>query len=171
MNTTNQIEIRLLFFLLLLLTCPYAGCVPFSDQTIRGEIKNKANWPDTISTLADRLIQLDANAQIQGYLLTGKPGRYSIEYAIFRIRNASENVFEAVSSEFELVQTQEDLFVKEWHREGVQPPPSAWWVQTNSETSQFYVSQSRLDGQEGDLYRAAFEPIDRVLFIEYYFDF
>ena len=147
------------------------GCVPFVHRTVRGPLNSDAEWPESIVLLSNRLKESDPNTQTAGYLLVGKPGRHSIECAIFKVSNVTPEIFEIASDQLKLVATADDLHRKWWHRDGIKPPPTNWWTSDSSESAKPFACQNRLRGEEGDLYYASYDSEEQELFIEYYFNF
>ena len=139
-------------------------------KTVRGRIENKTDWPIPVANLVDQLVDDDSNTQAECYLLTGAPGKHSVTFAIFRIENVSPNVFETISEELELVETEIDHHRQSWYCDGIEPP-RGWWTPQSSVNAVPFASKPRLDGEEGDLYYASYDPSENMLFLEYYFNF
>ena len=53
----------------------------------------------------------------------------------------------------------------------IQVASDSWWAPNNTKTVTYYVSQPMLDGEEGDLYVAAYDKDAEVLYVYYWFNF
>lgn len=143
----------------------------WSDDTVRGAIEDRNEWPDAFSRVYYRIVSANPDASVECFLLHGKPGKFSVDDALFRVSNATPLVFEALSDELNLVSTPTDLHRESRHHSGLIPPPSDWWAIPESSTSEHFVSRHRLEGGEGDLYYVTLEREEGMVYIDYYFNF
>ena len=149
----------------------FAFQLSWNDNTVRTIIVNSNLWPEAFSRVKERIIDTNPDTKIECYLLHGKPGKFSIDDALFRISNATPAVFDSLTEELDLVPTETDLHVDWRHRPGVVPPPAEWWASPDSMSAEFFICRHRLEGDEGDLYYVTFERDKNTAYIDYYFNF
>ncbi len=137
----------------------------------RGVLESTDDWPYAMQQLLENLRLVDPSIEMDGYLMYGMPGPYSVSEAAFRIHDASPQVLIALKTELQLVPIQSDHQMAGWGRIVVEKVSEDWWVPLDQDGSNIFASQHLLDGGEGDLYVIAHEPATNSIYISYHFNF
>lgn len=168
--TTALVVGALLVPLLLLIAWGILYSLGTRDRTVRKELQSVRDWPGHVQEIHNALINHDPDLDMQGFLLRGTPGPYSVDVAAFRIINAKEGTFEALGSELQLAAIEPDHQLAGWGQTVVEGSSADWWVPPEVDSS-YYASQHLLDGGEGPLYVVAYTPKNSTIYISYHFNF
>lgn len=149
----------------------FVGEIAFGPNDPPGPLLNPNDWPRPLQDLQQ---ELGGGTKIDGFLLYGAPGEYSVKDAVFRIETPP-SLLNQIVGRLELVHVEAnqqqlrglgDLIVSKAGKE--------WWPsapRSDVDSVDYYYSQRRLDGEEGDLYIAAYDKVDETLYLHFEYNF
>jgi hypothetical protein len=148
----------------------FAAAVAFGVSDPPGPMPSVRDWPVPLQDLHQELLRIHSTG-FDAYLLDGKPGPDSVREAVFRI-SASKPILQQVVKRLNLVivDSNNDR-IAGWGDLVVSMASKEWWPPTSAIGVDHFASQPLLDGDEGDLYIAAFDKTSEQLFILYQFNF
>jgi hypothetical protein len=149
----------------------HIGEIAFGPNDPPGPMPNATDWPRPLQELQR---ELGDGTRIDGYLLYGAPGEFLVKDAAFRIE-ASPLVLNRIVDRLELVHVDANhRLLQGWGKDTVSIAGKEWWPNEsgrNANSVDYYLSQGRLDGAEGDLFVAAYDKATEILYIRYDFNF
>jgi len=132
---------------------------------------NVKDWPRPLQELQR---ELGDGTRIDGYLLYGAPGEYLVKDAVFRIETPP-SLLNRIVDRLELVHVDASHGrLQGWGKDTVSDAGKEWWPSDaglDVDSVDYYLSQRRLDGEDGDLYVAAYDKADEILYLRYEFNF
>ena len=145
----------------------YAASVAFGPDEEPGPMPIVGDWPRTLQELHAEI----EDVPFDGYLLDGAAGEYSVKAALFRIA-ATNTELPHVASRLKLVAVGANhRLLSGWGDHIVSTVSKEWWAPTDSTQVNHYVSQPFLDGDEGELYIAAYDNFGQKLYLVYQYNF
>lgn len=140
------------------------------DRTVRQLLQTPSDWPHTVKELHDTLLNNHPDLSMDGYLMCGAPGPFSVDEAAFRIHESTPTIYDALKSGLELVEIEPDHPMAGWGRIVVEKATSEWWAHPDDKAT-YYASKNLLDGEEGPLYVVAYSPVTHTIYVSYHFNF
>ncbi len=139
------------------------GEIAFGPNDPPGPLPNPNDWPMPLQDLQQ---ELGGGTKIDGYLLYGAPGEYSVKSAVFRIATPASSLSRIVDR-LELVSVSSThKKLDGWGEDIVSKASTEWWPSSpglDADSVDYYVSQGQLDGDEDSLYTAVFDEDHEVL--------
>lgn len=153
------VAIPLILYYAMARSMDYAGSLP-------GPLANTADWPRPVQDLYAEL-KTENDIAFDGFLLFGEPGEYSVQEAVFRIET-TETVLQQIANRLDLVRVDQEQLAG-WEDLVVSKASKEWWAK--SVDVDHFMSQTMLDGEEGDLYVAVYDDANQKLYLVYEFNF
>lgn len=140
-------------------------------QSQQSVFRTSLDWPESILSLTNRLVEVESTITIDGLLIAGLPTPNGVNEAVFRVENCMSGSFEMIREKLELVSIAESHSLTTWIPYVKEKSDLGWWPNSQSGEINYYASSHYLDGGEGDLYVVTYEPTQNRCFIIYHFNF